>query len=94
MQNRLATEFSDCSNLPDDTVEQLINRLKDICATTVNNPGEAIKRLNSSWVFAQTEARRDMSWTEYCTGIKDQATQNGEAFDCCRACPLVLIESF
>ena len=48
----------------------------------VNDPGEAMKKTqvikgicNEFAAHAQIEARRDMSWAEYCTSIKDQATQ-------------------
>ena len=30
--------------MPDETVEQLINRLNDICAPVVKDPGEAMKK--------------------------------------------------
>ena len=32
IQSQLATEFSNCLHMPDETVEQFINRLNDICA--------------------------------------------------------------
>ena len=48
----------------------------------VNDPGEAMKKTqvikgisNEFASFAQIEARRDMSWAEYCASIRDQATQ-------------------
>ena len=44
MQSQLATEFSNCLHMPDDTFEQFSNRLNDICARMVNNPGEARKK--------------------------------------------------
>ena len=82
MQSHLATEFSNCLHMPDETVEQFINRLNNICACRVNDPGEAMEKTqvikvicNEFAAFAQIEARRDMSWAEYCTSIKDKATQ-------------------
>ena len=70
------------ASLPDETVEQFINRLNDICGRMANDPGEAMKKTqvikgicNEFAAFGQIEARRDMSWAEYCTSIKDQATQ-------------------
>lgn len=44
MQSQLATEFSNCLHMPDETVEMFINRLNDICARVVNDPGEAMKK--------------------------------------------------
>ena len=82
MLSQLATEFSNCLHMPDETVKQFINRVNDICASMVNDPGEEIKKTQVSMgicnefaASAQIEARRDMSWAEYCTSIKDQATQ-------------------
>ena len=67
MQSQLATEFSNCLHMPDETVEQFINRLNDICARMVNDPGEAMKKTqvikgicNEFAAFVQIEARRDM----------------------------------
>ena len=83
MQSQLANEFSNCLHMPDETGEQFLNRLNDICARMVNDPGEAMKKTqhvikgisNEIATFAQIEARRDMSWAEYCASIRDQATQ-------------------
>ena len=72
--------------MPDETVDQFINRLNDVCARK-NDPGEAMKKTqvikgicNEFAAFAQIEARRDMSWAEYCTSIKDQATPTYRCF--------------
>ena len=82
MQSQLAQEFSNCLHMPDETVEQFINRLNDICARMVNDPGEAMKKTqvingicNEFAALVQIETRRDMSWAEYCTSINDQAMQ-------------------
>ena len=76
MQSHLATEFFNCLHMPDETVEQFINRLNDICARMVNDLGEAMKKTqvikgicNEFAAFAQIEARRDMSWVDYCNSI-------------------------
>ena len=60
-------EFSNCLHMPDETVEQFIYRLNDICARMVNNTGEAMKKTqvikgicNEFAAFAQIEARRDI----------------------------------
>ena len=73
MQSHLAN----CLLMPDETVEQLIFRLNDICARMVNDPGEAMMKTqvikgicNEFAAFAQIVARRDMSWAEYCTNNK------------------------
>ena len=44
MQSPLATKFSNCLHMPDETVEHFINQLNDICARMVNDPGEAMKK--------------------------------------------------
>ena len=44
MQSQLANEFSNCLHMPDETGEQFLNRLNDICARMVNDPGEAMKK--------------------------------------------------
>ena len=44
MQSQLATKFSNCLQMPDNTVELSINRLNDICARMVNNPREVMKK--------------------------------------------------
>ena len=82
MQKQLATKFSNCLHMPVETVEQFINLVNDINARIVNEPGEAMKKTqiikgncNEFGVVVQIEERRDMSWAEYCTSIKDQATQ-------------------
>ena len=69
-------------HMPDGTVEQFLNRLNDICARMMNDPGKSMKKTqvikgisNEFATFAQIEARRDMSWAEYCASIRDQATQ-------------------
>ena len=67
--------------MPDETVEQFATRTKDISAGMVNDPGEAMKKTqvingicNNFAAFAQIEEKRDMSWAEYYTSIKVQAT--------------------
>ena len=74
-QSQLATKFSNCFHMPNEIVEQFINRLNDICACMVTDPGEAKKRLKSSRAtnLLHIEGRRDMSWAEYCTSIKEEA---------------------
>ena len=69
VQSQLANEFSNCLHMPDETEEQFLNRLKDICARMVNDPGEAMKKTqvikgisNEFATLAQIEVRRDMSW--------------------------------
>ena len=68
--------------MPDESVEQFINWLNNIRACMVKDPGEAMKKTQvikgfcyGYAGFAKNKARRDMSWAEYCTSIKDQATQ-------------------
>ena len=50
MQSQLATEFSNCLHMPDETAEQFINRMKWYLCLMVNDPGQAMKK--SSRVFA------------------------------------------
>ena len=69
-----------CLHMLDETVEQFINRLNDICATIVNDPGEAIKKTQvirgiETNLLHLPRLKQDMSWAEYCTSIKDQAMQ-------------------
>ena len=78
MRSLLATEFSHCLYMPDETVEHFINRLNNICARLVNDPREAMKKTqvikgicNEFAAFAQIKARQNISWSEYCTSIKD-----------------------
>ena len=44
MQSQLVTKFSNCLHMPDETVEQFINRMNIVRACMVNNPGQALKK--------------------------------------------------
>ena len=44
MQSQLVNKFSNCLHMPDETMEQFLNRLNNSCARMVNDPGEAMKK--------------------------------------------------
>jgi hypothetical protein len=85
VQSQLATEFSNCVHMPHETVEQFINRINNICARMVKDPGDAMKKTqvvkgisNEFLNFCQIESRRDISYSEFCVNVKDHATMHAD----------------
>ena len=65
MQSQLATEFSNCLHMPDKTVEQLINRLNEICARMVKDPREAMKKTQ----VVKSICNEFAAFAQICNGI-------------------------
>ena len=85
MQSQLATDFANCIQMPGETIEQFLNRINEICARMVNDPGDAMKKTQvikgvepEYYSFANQEARKDMSWSDFCASMKDQAMQSAD----------------
>jgi hypothetical protein len=88
MQSQLATEFANCFQMPDEPMETFLNKINEICARMVTDPGDDMKKaqvvkgvIDDFYSFAAQETRKVSSWSDFCASMIDQATQTADIAD-------------
>jgi hypothetical protein len=65
IRSQLATEFANCFRMPDEPMETFLNKINEICARMVTDPGDDIKKaqavkgvIDDFYSFAAQEPER------------------------------------
>jgi hypothetical protein len=66
--------------MPDEPMETFLNKINEICAGMVTDPGDDIKKaqvvkgvIDDYFSFAAEETREVSSWSDLCASMIDQA---------------------
>jgi hypothetical protein len=74
--------------MPDEPMETFLNKINEICARMVTDPGDDMKKaqlvegiIDDFNSFAAQETRKVSSWNDFCASMKDQATPTADFAD-------------
>jgi hypothetical protein len=72
--------------LPDEPMESFLNKINEICARMVTDPGDNMKKaevvkgvINNFYSFAAQETRKVSLRSDFCASMIDQATQTARS---------------